>query len=344
LKIAHINLAQGFRGGERQTALLIEELSKLGYIQTLFVRKRNTEVSLKKYIKNRKILNLEIVKIGKPYFFSILKFRDFDIIHSHETKANQLSYLVNRVLKIPYLITRRVQFSPSKNFFNLAIYRDAKSLVALSTAIKDDLQKLDKNLKIEIIPSAFIKTDISEQRIFENIPKGKKIVGHIGAVVDSHKGQCTIIETAKLLEKTNPEIYFILVGDGKDLASCRRRTKDMKNITFIGYMENPQRYIQNFDIFIFPSIHEGLGSTLLDVMSLAVPIIASETGGIVDIIKDNFNGFLIQPRDSKRLRDKIVELVSDSAVQKKFVENSLKKVLNFSSNRMAIKYQTIYNG
>ena len=92
----------------------------------------------------------------------------------------------------------------------------------------------------------------------------------------------------------------------------------MKNITFLGYLENPQKYINSFDIFIFPSNYEGLGSTLLDVMNLKVPIIASRTGGIVDIIEDNSNGFLIEPKNSKNLRDKIVELLSDDAIRKQF--------------------------
>ena len=79
-------------------------------------------------------------------------------------------------------------------------------------------------------------------------------------------------------------------------------------------------------------------------MSLKVPIIASRIGGIVDIIEDNSNGFLIEPKNSKNLRDKIVELISDGTIRKQFVEKSFKKVDNFSSNKMTTRYKNIYNG
>lgn len=342
MKIAHINLAKGFRGGEKQTAILIEELSKFGYFQTLFVRNRKMNISLKRYIDIRKIKNLNIVEIGKPYIFSILKFRGFDLIHSHETKANQLSYFIYKILKIPYLITRRVQFTPSKNFFNLEIYRKAKSIISLSSAIKNDLQKLDINLKIDIIPDSTSIKILNSEWLNLAVLKNKKVIGHIGAVVDEDKGQCTILETAKLFEKERKNIHFILIGDGKDLELCKNRAKNMKNISFLGFLDEPQKYIKNFDIFIFPSNHEGLGSTLLDVMSLEVPIIASKIGGIVDIIQDGRNGFLIPPKNSQKLRDKIVELLSDNRVKNNFTENSLKIVDDFSSDKIANRYKNIY--
>jgi len=334
MNIAHINLAKGFRGGERQTAILIEELSKSNNIQTLFVRSKNS--GLKDFIETLTIPNLTIIKIGKPYIFSVLKFRGFDIVHSHETKANQLSFFIKRILNIPYIITRRVQFTPSQNIFNLAIYKNAKSLVVLSSAIKNDLQKLDSNLKIKIIPDSFSDMQNLEN---EKLEFGDtKIIGHIGAVVDATKGQCTILETAKLLEKDN--FHFVFIGDGQDLEKCKKISKNMKNVTFLGFKENPQRYISNFDIFVFPSLHEGLGSTLLDVMRFGIPIIASNVGGIPDIISDN--GILINPQNSQELTEKILELDSDKKQQSIFREKSLEKINKYSPKMMSSKYQEIY--
>ena len=334
MKIAHINLAKGFRGGERQTAILIEELAKLGNIQTLFVRFKNS--GLKDFIETLNIPNLIIIKIGKPYIFSVFKFKNFDIVHSHETKANQLSFFIKKILKIPYIITRRVQFTPSRNIFNLAIYKNAKYLVALSSAIKNDLKKLDSTLKIRIIPSAFseIKDLKNEKLDFGNV----KIIGHIGAVVDSHKGQCTILETAKFLKNYN--FHFIFIGNGKDLERCKKISENMGNVTFLGFKENPQRFISNFDIFIFPSIHEGLGSTLLDVMRFGIPIIASNVGGIPDIVSDN--GILINPKNSKELTENILKLDSDKQQQLIFRQKSLDKINDFSPKSMTLKYSKIY--
>jgi len=207
-----------------------------------------------------------------------------------------------------------VQFTPSKNFFNLAIYKNAKKIIALSEAIKNDLSMLDRSLDIQIIPSSFFKTRL------EKINKivDKKIIGHIGAIVDSHKGQCTILEAANML-RDYKDIHFLLIGDGKDLELCKQRSKNLQNITFLGYKDNPQKYIPQFEIFVFPSNHEGLGSTLLDVMYYKIPIIASDIGGIIDIIKDGENGFLSY---SFEWYEKIQELIDNIDKLPQIAENA----------------------
>ena len=342
LKVAHINLAKGFRGGERQTAILIEELAQFGFSQTIIYRDDSFR-GLAQYLLKRSIPNLEFVKIAKPYFLHIFKFKGYDIIHAHEAKAYQLAYLINKVLNIPYIITRRVQFTPKRNIFNLAIYRNAKIVIALSSAIKRDVEKLDKDLNIEIIPSAFYYDKNLNREILPISVQNKKIIGHIGAVVNHHKGQCTILESAKLLSKKRDDIHFVLIGDGVDLEMCKSKSKELNNISFLGFLDNPQRFIYNFDIFIFPSNHEGLGSTLLDVMKEGIPIIASKVGGIVDIIEDGVNGYLIEPRNSIELSKKIEELIDDEVIKNRFLQNNIERVKQFSPKQMAEKYQMIYN-
>jgi glycosyltransferase involved in cell wall biosynthesis len=340
MKLAHINLAKGFRGGERQTANLIEELEKEGFKQTLFVREDSPEPSLESYLKD--LNNLEIIKLSKPYFHQIKKLSSFQLIHSHEAKANQVVAFANLLFGTPYVVTRRVQFTPSQNFINRYIYKKALKVVALSSAIRRDLQELDKRLEIDTIPSSYTE-DIPEiVRDVKERYRDKFLVGHVGAVVDSHKGQCTILESAKLLQKSHPHIHFLLVGDGKDIEFCRARARYFENIEFIGFRENVFDYIRAFDLFLFPSKHEGLGSTLLDVMRLRVPIVASNVGGIVDIIRDGESGYLIQPENPLVLRDKIVELVESEYLREKFIDGGLSEIGRFSPRSMMESYLEIY--
>ncbi len=345
--IAHINLARGFRGGERQTALLIAELSKLGYKQTLFYKKGET--SLKDYIKKLEVQNLDFVPIFKPYFFNIYKFLNIDLIHAHEAKAYQLAYLIYKIYNIPYVITRRVQNLPSNNFFNNLIYKNAKKVVAISEIIKNDLLKIFNNLNIIKIASAYSselknEVDLNSDEIeeFKKI-NGKKIVGHIGAIVDNHKGTCTILETAKLLEQIRKDIYFIIIGDGIDLSLCQARSRYLSNISFFGFREEPQRFINKFNVFIFPSNHEGLGSTLLDVMRYGKPIIASAVGGIPDLIENNKNGYLIEPKNPEMLKNKILKLIDNNDDVKNFGLENKVRAENYSPEKMAEKYINVYN-
>jgi glycosyltransferase involved in cell wall biosynthesis len=181
--------------------------------------------------------------------------------------------------------------------------------VALSKAIKDDWIKLEKSLKIDIVPSAYIKESFPDEKISISNRKDLKIVGFIGAIVDEHKGVCTILESAKLLQNRE-DIHFVLIGNGIDYNLCVNRSRYLKNITFLGFQNNPQKFINDFDVFVFPSNHEGLGSTLLDVMRFGKPIIASSVGGIVDLIKDSENGYLIEPQKPEILKNKILGILS----------------------------------
>ena len=101
--ITHINFAKGFRGGEQQTLLLVTELSKRGYTQTICTR---IDSELAKRLQD--VNNLTILKISKPYLFSLAKIKNSTIIHAHETKGAQFAYMANLIYKIPYIITRRV--------------------------------------------------------------------------------------------------------------------------------------------------------------------------------------------------------------------------------------------
>ncbi len=344
--IAHINLAKEFRGGERQTALLISELSKLGFRQTLFFR--SGETLLKNYLINLQVQNLNFIDLSKPFFMNLKIFanQNIDLIHAHEAKASQISYFINKFYKIPYIITRRVQNNPSNNFFNKAIYNNASKVVAISNIIREDLLKIFPDLNIVKISSAYSSDlkNANENIIFNDIPKDKKIIGHIGAIVDNHKGTCTILETAKLLEQERKNVHFIIIGNGSDLELCETRARYLTNISFLGFKDEPQKYIKQFDIFVFPSIHEGLGSILLDVMRFGKPIIASAVGGILDLIENDKNGYLIQPKDSQMLKNKIVKLLDNRQELEEFsVENKI-RALEFSPNKMAEKYSIIYHG
>lgn len=339
LKIAHVNFAKGFRGGERQTLLLVEDLSKKGYHQALITRKNSKLAKRASDIKN-----LTIIEIPKPYFLSLSRVKQYDIIHSHETKAAQFAYFANIFYKVPYIITRRVDNRIKNNFFNKLIYSNAKYIVALSSAIKKELIKIDKNMDIKIIPSAYSKLKIDNENVkkIKDRFEGKFLIGHIGELDNAHKGQYYLIEAMKLLNKSNLDIHLILLGKGKDEKIFKSQAKELKNITFEGFVDNVGDYIKCFDLFVFPSLHEGLGSILLDLMQFKVPIIASSVGGISDIIKDEINGILIPPKDSKEIYKAIKRVYLDKNLRTKLSNEAYKDIENFSIDNMSKRYIELY--
>jgi glycosyltransferase involved in cell wall biosynthesis len=333
--ICHINLAKGFRGGERQTELLIKELAKKGVKQKLIIRSYSP---LKDRLKD--IRNLRIITISKPYMLSIGKVASCDILHAHETKAAQFAYIAHVLYGMPYFITRRVNFVPKDNFFNRRMYGKAKKVFAISTSVDKSLKKRFSSVNTEIIPSAHSNLDVTEKLdLLKQKYSGYFVVGHIGALVVEDKGQNYIIEAAKKL-KNSRYIKFIFVGSGKDEKILKSQVEkyDIDNVVFEGFKDNVGDYLSLFDLFLFPSLNEGLGSILLDAMYFAKPIIATNVGGILDIIKDGYNGILINPKSADEISDAIMRLYEDSGLRKRLSENAKKESKQFSMEHLVNKY------
>lgn len=337
--VTHANFAKGFRGGERQTQLLIEQLSLLGYKQKLIVRKNSQLTTRCKNLKN-----LEIIEISKPYVFHLNNIKDSSIIHAHETKALQFAYFANLLKKTPYIVTRRVDNPLKTNFLNRLMYTNAKVSVALSSVIEKEILRVAPKAKTTIIPSAFSGIEVNE-KVAHEIKKRfdkKFLIGHVGALDDKHKGQSIIIDIAKKIETSHPEIHFLFVGGGCDEELFKEMAKGLTNITFEGFVENVNDYIKCFDMFVFPSRNEGLGSTLLDVMKIGIPIIASRVGGIIDIIKDGENGFLFDINNPEELKKLLLNLYTNREKMEYLKTTAQQEVKKYSAKNMTESYRKLY--
>jgi glycosyltransferase involved in cell wall biosynthesis len=339
MHITHLNFAKGFRGGERQTQLLIEQLAQLGLQQKLLLRKGSQLTQ-----RCRAIANLEIIEISKPYILHLKHIKNTTLLHAHETKAAQFAYFAHRLKGIPYIITRRVDNAIKNNFLNKKIYSNAAVVVALSRAIKDEILKVAPNAAVEVIPSAFTDAAVDKKEAvkIKNRFEGKYLIGNVGALDDGHKGQSHLIKVAKELEKSHPNIHFIFVGSGQDEAKLKAQAQGLTNITFEGFVNNVNDYISSLDLFVFPSNNEGLGSILLDVMQLNVPIIASNVGGIPDIITDNTNGLLTPPADSVQLKQNILDLYHNKEKSTKLATAAKATIERFSPSSMRDAYLSLY--
>lgn len=338
--ITHLNFAKGFRGGERQTLLLIEELSLKGYTQKLFTR-----IESELAIKAKNVKNLEIIKISKPYIFSFKKFKDSEILHAHETKAAQVAYFVKKIFDIPYIITRRVDNKIKNNIFSKALYSNSFRTVALSKAIREGIEDITKNVNIEIIPSSSTPFSLNEDKIslIKKRFEGKFLVGNIGELDNTHKGQFYLIEAIKKVEKDYKNIHFIFLGKGKDAQNYKKQAKDLNNITFEGFVPNVGDYISCMDLFVFPSLNEGLGSILFDVMKQKVPIIASNVGGIPDIVENNKSGILISSKNSELIYENIIKLYKDKILSDKLANEAYINSFNFDPKIMCEAYERLYS-
>ncbi|NCD12877.1 MAG: glycosyltransferase family 1 protein [Epsilonproteobacteria bacterium] len=339
--LLHVNFAKGFRGGERQTLLLVQELSKKGYVQTLLTR---SHAELAKRVAALKLPDVVIIEVKKPYLLSLSLLKKADVVHAHETKGAQFAFLGHLFFKTPYLITRRVDNVIKNNGFTRMMYRCASKTVVLSRAILDEVKKIEPKARLCIIPSAFSKLSVCQSEVAKIKERfsGQFLIGNIGELDNDHKGQYYLIEAMKELLPRYPRMHLLFLGKGKDEESYKAQASSLSHVTFEGFVSNVGDYIAAFDLFVFPSLREGLGSILLDVMHANVPIVASNAGGIPDVICHQENGLLVEPKDIKALVHAIERLYLDKTLREQLTQKALSDTKLFSPEKMAERYEALY--
>ena len=137
---------------------------------------------------------------------------------------------------------------------------------------------------------------------------------------------------------SNPDIALLI----SDLGDGGAQAEGLVNVHFTGQVEDVASHLASFDLFAFPSLFEGLGSILLDAMALELPIVASRTGGIPDIIRDEENGLLVPTGDADALGAAIDRLLDDTDLQARFAAHNRKAIENYRVARMADRYAALY--
>ena len=346
--LGHVNLAQGFRGGERQTEMLIKCISQEpkppkgfdGVRQILFVRNGSPLVE---HLAD--VQGLSIVEIRKPFVLSLSELRDCTLIHGHENHGARLATEAHALYSIPFVFTRRVTNVISNNVVNRYVYDNVRRVICLSSAIETIVQERFPGTLTAVIPSMSSDLECS-QAIVDEIRsrfKGKILVGHAGALVKKDKGHHLIIDMARELATQRPDIHFLFLGKGRDEGVLKEQAAGLSNITFEGFQPNVGDYLSAFDIFLFPSLMEGFGSVLLDTMRFGTPIVAAKTGGIPDLINDGVNGLLFERGSIPEMKNTLLRLIDDKDLQKTLSQGALESVKGYDARVIAARHLELYD-
>lgn len=338
-QLIHINLAKGFRGGERQTELLVRALAARGVSQRVVVR-RNQPLEA----RLAGLDNIQVLPIGKPFTANLDVFRA-GFLHAHDGRGAHVAHWVQRALGVPYVITRRVDNTPSRSWATRHMYRRAAGVVVLSSAIERVMRDYEPQLETVRIPSAasMLEQDTTHAAALRSEWGGEFIVGQIGALDDSHKGQQYLLAAARILLAEDPGWRFVIVGGGKDEAMLRQAASDLlPRVLFTGHVDNVGDHLAAFDALAYPSLHEGLGSTLLDAMHAGLPIVASDVDGIPDIVTHGQEGLLTPPADGDALAAALRQLRAEPALAARLAAAGQARARDYTPAVMAERYLAWY--
>lgn len=177
------------------------------------------------------------------------------------------------------------------------------------------------------------------------ISAGVPVVGVV-ARLHPQKGHQYLIEAAKALVTRFKEIKIVLVGDGElreELEKAVAEAGLTETFMFLGFRSDVKDLLSMFDIFVLPSLYEGLPNVVLEAMATSLPVVATSVDGTVELVDDGETGFLVPPRDSLALATKIGTLLENAELRKQFGQAGRKKVEEQYSLALQVRnFQDLY--
>lgn len=237
-----------------------------------------------------------------------------------------LSYPFPRKLKLAErLIDSLIPKLTDKVVTNSEVARDG--LINLRNFPPTKLQVIHTGVREDRETKPEIATAIRKQY---HIPSSMKVVGMIGAF-EPYKGHKYLLEAIPLVKEKFSNVKFVLVGEGRiknELEESVQSSGLSEDVIFTGYYPEDHiiDIISAFDIFVLPSLHEGLPYVISEAMSLGRPIVATKVGGIPEQISDGVSGILVPPRDPEALANAIIYLITNMKKAKEMGQEARKKV------------------
>jgi glycosyltransferase involved in cell wall biosynthesis len=254
--------------------------------------------------------------------------------------------------RAPALVAaRRVDFHFKSNSFSRWKHRQVDCFIAASDAIRhiligdgvprERVETVHEGIDVEHV-AATPAVNIHEAFW---LPHHAPVVGNVAALV-AHKGQRHLIEAARRVVSDMPDARFVILGEGElreSLEQLVRHHRLEKHVLLPGFRTDVIGCIKGFDVFAMSSVTEGLGTSLLDAMACARPIVATRAGGIPEIVEDGATGLLVNPRDEDALAGAIVGLLRDEPLRRRLADAGCRRVHErFTVERMVRRTADVY--
>ena len=341
-------------GAEVMCESLLLELAKKGHdvlAVSLFDYESHITENLKKEgikvicLGKKKGLDLKTIsKLSK-----VIKEYSPNVIHTH---LNALRYVgmatIGKKIKIVHTIHSMAYREAGRKLKPLYKHFFKKKVipVALSEIVEKsvfDFYKFDRSkIKVPIVLNGSNLNKCIVKSDYEI--KGDSIdIVHVGRFTDvkNHRG---LIEAFNLLHDKYPKCRLSLLGDGELKAEIEKEVLNRQlnnSVEFMGVQSNVYPILSNADIFVLPSKVEGIPITLIEAMGTGLPIVATNVGGIPDMLK-NEESALLTDVEPEKIANALERLSRDVGLRKKLGENAKKQAYKFSSEKMAEEYLKIY--
>ncbi|MBL8841419.1 MAG: glycosyltransferase [Planctomycetes bacterium] len=334
LTVFHLNTERTWRGGEGQTLALAAGLARRGHASVV-VAQRGGELAKRAVAAG--VETVEVAMRGEwdlpavARLSALLRARRPDIVHMHTSHAHMLGVLASKWTGIgKRVVSRRVDFTIHRHRFSLSGIKYGHGVdryIAISAAVREQLVKDGvRRERVALVhsgidPARVRGGDAARARADLGVPMGVPLIGTI-AHFGWHKSLETLIEAAAPIVAALPDARVVLIGDGNlrpELEAVRAKSPVAERVLMPGFRANVADFLAAFDLFVMPSVMEGLCTSILDAFAVGVPVVACRAGGIPELVLDGSTGRLVAPRDPPALAAAIVAALRDDGARARWV-------------------------
>lgn len=363
MKIVHVIASSGLYGAEKWILALMRAMegSKVSSILVNLADTKNENSAVVSAARERGLEAFDFHTGGTFNPLCIIRFSSWlknfgaDIVHGHGYKSDLVGLLSARLAGCKMISTphgwskgadKKLRFYESLDRF---LFRFMDFVCPLSEELLESVANVVDSKKVRLIMNG---VDIDE--IDSCVPAFEKkadeiIIGYIGRLVVG-KDIPTLICAVKLffdnVKKPGVNIRLIIIGDGEENAFLKTLVTDLglaENVEFLGFRSDAISYLKCFDVFVLPSLSEGIPRCLMESLASGVISVASDIRGNRVIVEHNKTGFLFDVGDSKALSNILIEILHGK--EKNYPVSNAGRTLieqKYSSKKMAEEYLDIY--
>ena len=358
MRIMHLEFGRHLYGGARQVCYLIEGLDAEG-VENVLVCARGSEIADAMDAGEVEALptggDLDL-RVAGPLRKLIARHAPA-IVHVHSRRgADTVGGWCAHRAGVPAVLTRRVDTREPALWARLK-YKPYRVVVAISSAVESELVNhvgLDPARVVKVasavdaagyVPAAAAAARERLAAIF-GLPGEPILVGVIAQLIP-RKGHELLLGSLREIFAHHPQVRVLCFGRGR-LRQALQREIDNRGfgtrVKLAGFRNDLADLIPGLHLLVHPARREGLGVAVLEALSAGVPVVASDAGGLTDIIEQERHGLLFESGNARALRDAVMRMLDDSELRRRCARNGRMHVESeFSVQRMSRRYLEVYN-
>jgi glycosyltransferase involved in cell wall biosynthesis len=354
MKVIYVDLDREWRGGQNQAWLTVKGLRACGH-DAYLVAVRDSPLAQRAEAEG---VPVHVVGTRARRAGAVLLLRrlfaqeNFDLLHANEPHALTAAWLAGAQNRVPVVVSRRVVYPLKQSALARRRYEIVQRIVAISRLVEKRV--LESGVPPEKVAVVYEGVEVPNPPELEarrrarqrwGVTESERLLGCVGYLVPG-KGQEVALRALSTVRAKIPGVRLLFAGDGPRRPSLEALTQQLglqEAVIFAGFVQDMPQVYAALDIFVFPALGEGLGTSLLAAMAWGLPVLALASGGVPEYVEDGGNGLLVTQADPDLLSAGILRLLRDESLRRTLGQTARRNIEErFSAGRMVENTIRVY--